>query len=238
MEELVEMVPVGKARKQLKKLCCSSDTSDAWKQLEAFCEKKELNMEDKDIFYFAPLPHFVGNPPKGLCQWRIAARLPLFYCDDDVKEVVDANLWIRWPEEEMRLWDDDEFVFRNLERNTEKRPKRPLKDVECRVVESEEDVNNVMIVLRAKFGINGEKWHLPEEICEEFVRKGLFVVAMGEDGPVGCCGATKLKDNLYDVTVKIGSKTYATRPGYELTHYAVLGIGGKSVHYANEIEMD
>ncbi len=169
---------------------------------------------------FALLPNSVIPPLRG---WKLAASdIPFF-------EEKCANVWLHWPE--FSLWETDEKEF--LEQVAKRKDDKEIleqeakysqqnrNDIVFKIAESEEDVQKVMVVLRLKFGQSGELWYDPSEICESFVRSSLFVYAeSAEDGPVGCCGACSLKGTLYDVEIE----NCKTRAGWELTHYAVLGI--------------
>jgi hypothetical protein len=157
-------------------------------------------------------------------DWRACGTLPLYEGD-----APDARLWMRWPSHQDQ-WDEDVKTATDLVKGPlpVRVQQRTAADVVIRVVESEEDVARVMLVLRAKFGPAGERWYEPSEICESFVRSGVFVVCDSrDDGPVGCCGAVDWRRSTFAASrTVVGGREYRVREGWELTHYAVLGIGG------------
>ncbi len=190
---------------------------------ETVCSENgaEISETTEEGLLFCVLPsHVELEAARG---WRACGTLPL-YCEGD------ARLWLRWPSEREQ-WDEEvrattEVVTGPAARGPQRSP-APA-EVAMRVVESEEDVQCVMAVLRAKFGAAGERWYDPAEMSESFVRGGVFVVCDSADhGPVGCCGATDLRQSAFAAArTVVGGRAYCVREGWELTHYAVLSSGG------------
>ncbi len=209
-------------RRELRRVRCGADGS-------------EVSEADERGHLFAVLPASVELSREH--GWRSCGdALPLY-------NEGDARLWLRWPVEEAgeEMWDEDvRATLGVLDGVTPAVPFVMSDGVSIRAVESEEDVRSVMTVLRSKFGAAGELWYEPAEICESFVRSGVFVVCVSEaDGPVGCCGAARLSESVFamDETVVDGKK-YNVRPGWELTHYAVLGTaGGRYAGVAREMQI-
>ena len=179
----------------------------------------EISATTEDGLLFCVLPrHVVLEAAKG---WRSCGTLPLF-------RQGEARLWLRWPSEGEQ-WEEDVRQTTALVRGPVSAAlvRADAAEVSVRAVTSEEDVQRVMSVLRAKFGAAGERWYEPSEISESFVRSGVFVVCDSkEDGPIGCCGASDIRQSAFAAALTIvGGREYHVREGWELTHYAVLGVG-------------
>jgi hypothetical protein len=187
--------------------------------------RRSDSLADSSLITSAILPHH--SPPNNEDgSWRLCFQLPLF-------ENLNANMWVRWPSDH-HLHDEDNEIFLELMQQRistleAAKAEQDFNGCVFRLVETQDDIDNVMSVLHSKFGASGELWYDPSEICESFVKRGVFVIAVHPvDGAVGCVGACSLRGTLFDVRIEDEMGVHETRMGWELTHYAVLGTkGGK-----------